>query len=205
MVSWLKLLCLIDLKLLASFAGFVKLPMLEATSVMSSSKSSSFKIVYLSLISRRYVWVNRFLRYSTFLLVSFIVTTCGSPPYVRYSFRRSSRFPSFTDVNSWKLRGVILISSPLPLNCVITSLERNFALLPVTYTSALVILRQLFKTSSNSGTSCTSSNSIQCIWLSTNLESICLRSASGFLRNAFRRSSRSTLIICCSSTPWLLR
>ena len=67
------------------------------------------------------------------------------------------------DGNSWSIKwgdsGYTLISSPLPLNSVTISLDKNLELLPVTYTSMLLIRSRLFSTSSNRGINCTSSKS----------------------------------------------
>lgn len=65
----------------------------------------------------------------------------------------SWRLPSYADINSEKLREAMWISSPRPRNSVIISLERNLALLPVTYRSTFFIRVKPFRTDSNSAKS----------------------------------------------------
>ena len=55
----------------------------------------------------------------------------GKPPYREYSLYPKYESLEYTDMNSANERGWILISSPLPLNSVRMSDDRNFELLPV--------------------------------------------------------------------------
>lgn len=74
-----------------------------------------------------------------------------------YSDRASDLSPLYAERNSENDRGLTRISSPLPLNSVMTSDERNLELDPVTYTSRLLFLRSELIMASNPSASCISS------------------------------------------------
>lgn len=74
-----------------------------------------------------------------------------------YSAKASDLSPLYTEQNSENDRGLMLISSPLPLNSVMMSDERNFELDPVTYTSRSSSLMRELTISSKPSASCISS------------------------------------------------